>query len=47
VKGIQVSSNKGPDPFSKGKYHKNMKMNWGCLKIFFLRTIKPEKLNFT
>jgi hypothetical protein len=33
--------------FSKGRYHKNAKMGWGHLKIFFSRTIEPEELIFT
>jgi hypothetical protein len=47
VKGIQVCSNKGPGPLQRGDNHKNAKMGWGHLKILFLRTMKPEKLNFT
>jgi hypothetical protein len=43
VKGIQVSSIKA---LQRGDNHKNIKMGWGHLKIFF-RTMKPEKLNFT
>jgi hypothetical protein len=46
VKGIQVCSIKGPGPLQRGDNHKNIKMGWGNLKIF-LRTMKPEKLNFT
>jgi hypothetical protein len=46
VKGIQVCSNKGPGPLQRGDNHKNEKMGWGHLKIL-LRTMKPEKLNFT
>jgi hypothetical protein len=38
VKGIQVSSNKGPSPLQRGDNHKNVKMGWGHLKIFFSRT---------
>jgi hypothetical protein len=38
VKGIQVSSNKGPYPLQRGDNHKNVKMGWGHLKIFFSRT---------
>jgi hypothetical protein len=45
VKGIQVCSNKGPGPVQRGDNHKNVRMGWGHLKI--LRTMKPEKLNFT
>jgi hypothetical protein len=26
--------------------HKNVKMGWGYLKIFFSRTTEPEKLKF-
>jgi hypothetical protein len=35
LKGIQVCSNKGPDPLQRGDNHKNVKMRWGHLKIFF------------
>jgi hypothetical protein len=41
VKGIQVCSNKGPDPLLRGDNHKNVKMGWGHLKIFFSRTTGP------
>jgi hypothetical protein len=34
VKGIQVCSNKGPDPLQMGDNHKNLKMGWGHLTIF-------------
>jgi hypothetical protein len=47
VKGIQVFSNKGPDPFQRGDNRRNLRKGWGYLKILFLRTMKPEKLNFT
>jgi hypothetical protein len=47
VKGIQVCSNKGPDPLQRGDNHRNVRKGWGHLKILFLRTMKPEKLNFT
>jgi hypothetical protein len=40
VKGIQVSSNKGPGPLQRGDNHKNVKMGCGNLKIFF----SPELL---
>jgi hypothetical protein len=40
VKGISVS-NKGPGPFLRGDNHKNVKMGWGHLKIFFSRTTGP------
>jgi hypothetical protein len=39
VKGIQVCSNKGPGPLHRGDNHKNVKMGWGHLKIFFYRII--------
>jgi hypothetical protein len=29
------------DPFQRGDYHKNAKMGWGHLKIFFSRTTGP------
>jgi hypothetical protein len=41
VKEIQVCSNKGPGP------HKNAKMGWGHLKIFFSQTTEPDELIFT
>jgi hypothetical protein len=47
LKGIQVFSIKGPGPIQRGGNYKNVKMGWVHLKILFLRTMKPEKLNFT
>jgi hypothetical protein len=47
VKRIQVYSNKGPGPLQRGDNHRNVRKGWGHLKILFLRTMKPEKLNFT
>jgi hypothetical protein len=41
VKGIQVCSNKGPGPLLRGDNHKNVKIGWGHLKIFFSRTTWP------
>ena len=41
VKGIQVCSNKGPGPLQRGDNHKNVKIGWGHLKIFFYRTTGP------
>jgi hypothetical protein len=38
VKGIQVSSNKESGPLQRGDNHKNVKMGWCHLKIFFCRT---------
>jgi hypothetical protein len=47
VNGIKVCSIKGPGSLQRGDNHKNVKMGLGHLKILFLRTIKPEMLNFT
>jgi hypothetical protein len=33
--------NNGPGPLQRGDNHKNVKMGWGHLKIFFSRTIGP------
>jgi hypothetical protein len=41
MKGIHVCSNKGPGPFQRGDNHKNVKMGWGYLKIFFSKTTSP------
>jgi hypothetical protein len=41
VKGIQISSNKGPGPLQSGDNHKNVKMGWGHLRIFFSITTGP------
>jgi hypothetical protein len=41
VKGIQVCSNKGPGLLQRGDNHKNVKIGWGLLKIFFSRTTGP------
>jgi hypothetical protein len=41
MKGNQVSSDKGPHPLQRGDNHKNVKMGWGHLKIFFFRTTVP------
>jgi hypothetical protein len=41
VKEIQVCTNKEPDPLQRGDNHKNVKMGWGHLKIFFSRTTRP------
>jgi hypothetical protein len=46
-KGNSSFSNKGPDPLQRGDNHKNVKIGWGHLKIFFSRTTGPEKLKFT
>jgi hypothetical protein len=41
VKGIQGCSSKGPGPLQRGDNHKNVKMGWVHLKIFFSRTTGP------
>jgi hypothetical protein len=41
VKGIQVCSNKGPGHLQRRDNHKNKKMGWGHLKIFFSKTLGP------
>jgi hypothetical protein len=41
VKGIVNCSNKGPGLLQRGDNHKNAKMGWGHLKIFFSITIGP------
>jgi hypothetical protein len=41
MKGNQVCSNKGPGPLQRRDNHKNVKMGWGHLKIFFSRTTWP------
>jgi hypothetical protein len=41
VKVNQVCSNKGPDLLQRRDNHKNVKMGWGHLKIFFSRTSGP------
>jgi hypothetical protein len=41
VKGIQICSKIGPGPLQGGDNHKNVKMGWGHLKIFFSRTTGP------
>ena len=47
MKGIQVCSNEGAGPFQRGDNHKNAKIGWDHLKIFFSRTTKPGKFKFT
>jgi hypothetical protein len=42
VKGIMNCSNKCPGPLQRGDNHKNSKMGWGHLKVFFSRTTEPE-----
>jgi hypothetical protein len=38
---MQDCSNKGPGPHQRGDNHKNVKIEWGHLRIFFSRTTKP------
>jgi hypothetical protein len=47
VKRILNCSNEGPGPLQRGDNHKNSKLGWGNLKIFFLRTTELEELIFT
>jgi hypothetical protein len=42
----QVCSNKGPGPLQRGDNHKNVKMGWGHLNIFFSRTTVPILTRF-
>jgi hypothetical protein len=42
MKGIQVCSNKGSGPLQRGDNHKNVKMGWGNMKVFFSRTTGPS-----
>jgi hypothetical protein len=41
VKEIQVCSNKRPGSLQWGDNHKNVKMGWGHLKIFYSRIAGP------
>jgi hypothetical protein len=41
MKVNQVCSSKTPGPLQRGDNHKNGKMGWGHLKIFFSRTSGP------
>jgi hypothetical protein len=34
-------------PLERGDNHRNVRKEWDHLKILFLRTMKPHKLNFT
>jgi hypothetical protein len=42
MKGVQICSNKGLGPLQRGDNHKNAKMEWGHLRIFFSRTTRPS-----
>jgi hypothetical protein len=35
-------TNQGPGPFQRGDNHKNAKMGWGHLKIFFSQTPRED-----
>jgi hypothetical protein len=39
-------SNKGSGPLQRGDNHKNAKMGWDYLKIFFSRTRRQISINF-
>jgi hypothetical protein len=41
VNGIQACSNIGPSPIKRGDNHKNVKIGWDLLNIFFSRTTEP------
>jgi hypothetical protein len=41
VKRIQFCSNEGSGSLLRGDIHKNVKMGWGNLKVFFSRTNGP------
>jgi hypothetical protein len=43
IKGILNCSNKGPGPVQRGNNHKNAKMEWVHLKIFFFRTLSQNR----
>jgi hypothetical protein len=47
VKDILNSSNLWSGPPQRGDNHKNAKMGWCHLQIFFSRTTKPEEFIFT
>jgi hypothetical protein len=44
VKVNQVCPNKGPGRLQRGDNHKNVKMGWGHLKVFFSRTSWPNSI---
>ena len=43
---IQVCSNEGPNPFSRGIITKKLKIHWWNLKIFISRTSEPISTKF-
>jgi hypothetical protein len=48
VKGIQICSNKRPGSLQRRDNHKKYKNGLGSFKnLILIRTMKPEKLNFT
>jgi hypothetical protein len=44
---FKFCSNKGSGPLQRGDNHKNVKMGWGHLKLFFSRTTGPINFNHT
>jgi hypothetical protein len=42
VTGIQTYTNKEAGPLQMGDNHKDVKMGWGHLKIFFSKTTTPD-----
>jgi hypothetical protein len=42
MKNIQICSYKRPGPLQRGDNHKNVKMRWSNLKIFFSITTEPD-----
>ena len=46
LKRIQISSNEGPRPFSRGDDYEIVKKHWQNLTIFFSRTTEPISTKF-
>jgi hypothetical protein len=46
MKGMQVCSNKEPGPLQRKDNHKNVKMGWGHVKIFFSKITGPILTRF-
>jgi hypothetical protein len=44
MKRIRNCSKEGPGSFPRGDYHRNAKIGWDHLKIFFTRTTEPDEL---
>jgi hypothetical protein len=47
IKRIKNCFRKGSSSFSRGDNHRNAKIGWDHLNIFFSKTIEPEELIFT